>query len=666
MYSNPDCEDVVREAWKRYLQGKPSAQALRSMINVSWHRSAQAQVSPYQKSGPEPMSQGALEARIDLQHDLMEASWPVLEHAKDLFQKTGLIVALVDTDGAILSAKGDHSTLDSAHQIHLIPGSIWNEEHCGTNAIGTALHMQAPVQVHSTEHFCEGIQHWTCSATVIRHPGDGRVIGAIDVSGLSHNYSRQNLALAILSASRIESHLSKLEAKQRYRLVRHTTGYLSRIVNDGVVVFDRNGCPIQYNQQAQRIIAAISPNLDITRARSFPQLALQPAKQRADAVGLPDWVQAEWLDPIIEKGECIGTLMVLPNRLAPKSTVYSNPPACSSQLPMLSDASRDKSFSFAGIITDDAGMQALIKKATSLRTSNIPVLVLGETGVGKEEFVRGLHRDGPFVAINCGGLTRELLASELFGYAEGAFTGARKGGMQGKIEAAHNGTLFLDEIGEMPLDMQANLLRVLEQREIYRIGETAPRLVNFRLVAATHRDLSQEIRAGRFRMDLYYRIAVATLEIPALRDRGRDILLLARHFWCHFRQSQGGFAGSLAPDTEHALESYHWPGNVRELRNAIESSLLQNPGAILQLHALPSYILSRKTAHEEPSTLSAPLAIGQEVEGRPSGSTLAQREEESIRQALKHCKGNKTQAAKRLNIAKSTLYSKLSRYGITG
>src|SRR5207249_9861533 len=141
---------------------------------------------------------------------------------------------------------------------------------------------------------------------------------------------------------------------------------------------------------------------------------------------------------------------------------------------------------------------------------------------------------GPYVALNCGGLSRELLASELFGYAEGAFTGARKGGMIGKIEAAHGGTLFLDEIGEMPLDMQPNLLRVLEQGEIYRLGENAPRRVNFRLIAATHRDLRRDIADGRFRMDLYYRIAVTTLRIPPLRERRVDIARLARHFLGRF------------------------------------------------------------------------------------------------------------------------------------
>ncbi|WP_297471593.1 sigma-54 factor interaction domain-containing protein, partial [Acidithiobacillus sp.] len=164
---------------------------------------------------------------------------------------------------------------------------------------------------------------------------------------------------------------------------------------------------------------------------------------------------------------------------------------------------------FAGIITSDTAMQAIIAKARQIARAKASVLLLGETGVGKEKFARGIHgtAGAPFIVLNCGGLSRELLASELFGYADGAFTGARKGGMAGKIEAADGGTLFLDEIGEMPLDMQPHLLRVLEQGEVYRLGETTPRKVDFHLIAATHRDLRQEVAGGRFRMDLYYRIA---------------------------------------------------------------------------------------------------------------------------------------------------------------
>ncbi|WP_255772750.1 sigma-54 interaction domain-containing protein [Paracandidimonas lactea] len=299
-------------------------------------------------------------------------------------------------------------------------------------------------------------------------------------------------------------------------------------------------------------------------------------------------------------------------------------------------------------------MRQTIARARRFAPASAPVLLLGETGTGKEAFARSLHgnRKGPCVALNCGGMARDLLASELFGYAEGAFTGARKGGMAGKIEAAEGGTLFLDEIGEMPLDMQALLLRVLEQGEVWRLGETTPRRVDFRLVAATHRNLQEEVIAGNFRMDLYYRIAVARLHIPALRERGNDILLLARHFLAHFRREAGQRIEALPNDIAANLLAYHWPGNVRELRNAMEAAVLASDGAPLRMDMLPPEIQARCEAANDPhATQTPPLSLDQ-VQAA------------SIRQAIAAAEGNLTRAAQQLGIAKSTLYAKMRVYGL--
>jgi transcriptional regulator with PAS, ATPase and Fis domain len=300
-------------------------------------------------------------------------------------------------------------------------------------------------------------------------------------------------------------------------------------------------------------------------------------------------------------------------------------------------------------------MQALIGRARALARASAPVLLQGETGVGKELFARGLHRGGPFIAVNCGGLPRDLLVSELFGYADGAFTGARKGGMAGKIEAADGGTLFLDEIGEMPIDMQAHLLRVLEEGELYRLGENAPRKVRFRLVAATHRDLRQAVQAGLFRMDLYYRIAVASLHIPPLRERGPDVVLLARHFLQSLGQEQGRAAARFDDAAWALLRRYPWPGNVRELRNAIESALLlSGDSATLKVDFLPLELTSI-------AARPAPLGV---VDSSAGVASIPDGEQLLIRQAIEACGGNLTAAARRLKIAKSTLYAKMKRYGL--
>jgi len=243
----------------------------------------------------------------------------------------------------------------------------------------------------------------------------------------------------------------------------------------------------------------------------------------------------------------------------------------------------------------------------------------------------------------------------VFGYVEGAFTGARKGGMSGKIEAAHGGTLFLDEIGELPLDMQPLLLRVLEQGEVWRLGENTPRRVDFRLVAATHRDLRQEVAAGRFRMDLYYRIAVARLQIPALRARGHDVRLLAQHYLAHFRRQAGQPVESLSDAVAACLCAYDWPGNVRELRNVMEAAVLISEGAPLDVSMLPPELQQAvPPAAAPPDALTA------------SPVRLYQAQAVFIRQAIAAANGNLTRAARQLGIAKSTLYAKIRAYGLNG
>ncbi|MEN5299496.1 sigma 54-interacting transcriptional regulator [Brucella sp. TWI559] len=291
--------------------------------------------------------------------------------------------------------------------------------------------------------------------------------------------------------------------------------------------------------------------------------------------------------------------------------------------------------------------------------SSVPVLLLGETGVGKDAFAQALHADGaqgsgPFVAINCGGFSRELLTSELFGYAEGAFTGARRGGMTGKIEAADGGTLFLDEIGEMPLDLQPHLLRVLEAGEVYRIGENHPRKVKLRLIAATNRDLRAEVEAGRFRADLFYRIAVTTLRLPSLRDRVGDLSALAEYLLAEIARRYEIPVPGMQPKVLEAFHRHDWPGNIRELRNVLEGMLLESGGASLAADHLPPELAG---ANRQDIAIGSPTAaIG----------TLVRAESEAILAAIRRHQGNLTSAARDLGIAKSTLYVRIERLGLKG
>lgn len=645
-FSNPQDESEVMSAWHSLLEGdERPMDALRALVDASWQRSQEARVDPRMRSGPSPLSESDLYLLRERQRELLEASAPVMAHARDFLTETGTLMALADTRCTILNTEGDLPAIDSAETIHLMPGVTWSEGVCGTNAIGTALAVGKPVQIHSAEHFCEGIKRWTCSATVLRHPLDGKVVGVLDVSGLSETYNRQTLALVVAAASRIEARLAAAEMERRYRLLAQAMARLSG--GDGVVLFDRRGNVIKANEHALLAINAADGEMDLAHGgRRVPEFAVGHQGKLA-AGTLPSWVRPEWIEPLVVDGKPLGTLLVVPSASGSgrHAGIRADPTPDG-------EATAD---SFAGIVTRDAGMLATVAKARQLANTRVPVLLQGETGVGKEEFARGIHgnRGGAFVALNCGGLSRELLASELFGYADGAFTGARKGGMIGKIEAADGGTLFLDEIGEMPLDMQPNLLRVLEQGEIYRLGENTPRRVNFRLVAATHRDLRQEIAAGRFRMDLFYRIAVTNLRIPPLREREDDIEALARHFLERFRREQGRGPEDIAPDALEALRSYPWPGNVRELRNLIEGLVL-----LCEQRAATRADLPHEFVDSQPAVRPGP--------GRARHTmSIAEGEEELIRRTISACGGNLTLAARTLQIAKSTLYAKINRYGLS-
>ena len=643
LFSIPENDALTQRSWRQFQRGAASADAhLRRIVSDSWTRCQQARVDPSRDQAPITVIERDVLA-MQLRHrDLLEAGKPVMSLARDYLSETGTVMVLADPSGAVLDVEGDARTLGPAERIHLLPGAVWNEVHCGTNAIGTALSLEQPVQIHSEEHYCEGIKRWTCSAAVIRHPHTRSVLGVLDISGLSRTYNRQSLSLVVNSASRIETFLAQNELLLRYNLLEQCIGRLA--TRDGCVVLDRHGFAIKFNEHAGEALAALGADFDLhvaTRIEALGNAGAIAGRGRA----MPDWLRDEWIEPILQDGRRIGSVIRLPTRPSPQAACAppaAGRPSCAQ--------------TFSDAIGQAATFRAAVAKAVKLARSRAPVLLLGETGTGKEVFARGIHqastaKDGPFVALNCGGLSRDLLASELFGYREGAFTGSRRGGMAGKIEAADRGTLFLDEIGEMPLDLQPHFLRVLEDGQIFRLGDSRPQKIGFRLLAATNRDLRAEVAAGRFRMDLYYRISVTSLRLPPLRERPEDIALLADHFLGQLCEHHGTGRRRLDLDLLAQLQAYAWPGNVRELRNVIESMILTAADECITLDELPLDLLVD----------GAPAA---NVPGAARLATLERMELEQIQRALARSRGNATLAAQQLGIAKSTLYVKLKKYGL--
>jgi two-component system, NtrC family, response regulator len=309
-------------------------------------------------------------------------------------------------------------------------------------------------------------------------------------------------------------------------------------------------------------------------------------------------------------------------------------------------------FSFEQIIGQSSGLQQTLAMARKVTASDTTVLLLGETGTGKELFARAIHAGSPraaepFMALNCSALSRDLLESELFGHKAGAFTGAATKDKRGLIEEAGGGTLFLDEIGEMPLALQAKLLRVLETRQFFKVGSTVPTEADVRIVSATNRHLQEEVENGKFREDLFYRLNVFTIEIPPLRERKKDIPMLADHFMKSFAEKMNKNRLVMNKEFLQILERQPWKGNIRELRNVIERAVILSDGLELGQESLP-------LEFREETREWAPL----------SAFDLASVEKLHIQRVLNYTKGNKVEAAKLLNIGLTTVYRKMEEYGL--
>ena len=628
-------------AWERFLSGDASAMVPgANTVVASWLRSQQLGINPSGRAAPLAARGDAMEALRVRHADLLGAASDVFVSAAELLVGSRSLMLLTNPEGIVLDTIGDHQTLDDGQDIHLMPGGDWREHTVGTNGIGTALATGRPAQVHAAEHFCEGIKAWTCAAAPIFEPKTGRVLGVVDISGPPSTYQRNNLSLAVATARQIEMVLSHRMSLERMQLLEACLAHASGADRGGLVVLDRHGRLVHSSGRAPALVAL---------GHRLPGLAEGSPIDDWPAQ-LPQPLRADWFSVIRSEGRTIGAVLRIPpvpqsggGRTAPlKAEVASDP--------------------FAAILWRSGSMERVVARARRLVGKRVPVLIEGETGVGKELFARALHGDTadgrPFVVFNCGAVVKDLLASELFGHVRGAFTGAVAGGAQGRFEQAHGGTLCLDEIGEMPLDLQSFLLRVLEEGVIYRLGSGQPHPVDVRLIAMTNRHLRDEVAAGRFRRDLYHRLSVTSIQPPPLREREGDIDLLVDVFNRRLAERHGVAARHFGEPVMAVLRGYAWPGNVRELHNVVESLLLMAEGDAVTVEEVATFLESRPQAAGSVA-LASSAAAG-------AGASLEQAERATIAQAIVQSHANLAEAARSLGISRSTLYRKMERYGLSG
>ena len=630
----------IREARRQLCQaGEVGEGLIAPALRRSWDRSRQFGLAPTGRAPGAPHASAAQLARaLDRQRELVAHARPMMEFLFEQTRDTGSMVILADAQGTLLQALGDAGFAQRAERVALRPGASWHEQWRGTNAIGTALADGEPVVVHAGEHYLERNGFLTCTAAPVIDSA-GRLVGVLDISGDHRGYHRHTLALVRLAARTVEQKLFDVHHAASLRLRLHAQPEGIGSVSEGLLALTDDGWLIGANAAAMAMLGVKRAQVGASTIEHLLQLDLGTLLAwSGQQAGAPRLVRRH------DGGVLWARVEASRNVLAGRSGhVAARLPAATPADPL------------AALDTGDAAMHAATSRVRRVLDKPIALLLQGESGVGKEVFARAMHasgmrREAPFVAVNCAALPEALIEAELFGYRPGAFTGAARDGAPGRIREAHGGTLFLDEIGDMPLALQARLLRVLQDRQVQPLGGGKPVAVDFRLVCATHRELRDEMGKGRFREDLYYRLNGLTLQLPPLRERQDKALVAARMLGSILPGRELQFAPELAA----AMSSYHWPGNLRQLHNALQTAcaMLDDSDVRIEWAHLPDDLADDLRCATPPRV---------DVD---EAADLRARAAHTVEQTVQACAGNLSDAARRLGISRNTLYRKLREIGL--
>lgn len=599
----------------------------------------------------------SLLAALDENRFLFQHAAPVMESLYAQIVNTHSVVLLTAANGLVLHSLGDPDFLDTASKVALMPGVEWSEKSKGTNAIGTALHEKRPLLIAGGQHFMNANQSLTCSCAPIFDP-HGQVIGALDVTSDHRRSHLHTLALVRMSGQMIENHMFTETFSGELCIRFHARPEFLGTLVEGIVVFSPDGRFLSANRSAQ---FQIGLTLESLRAHTFSSLFGIPISRLHEIFGrtvtqphqlnlfsgLSVWCQVK-MKPV---GQWLQGLDM------------SSAPASASSKAQADTASKRKLqlSSLRYLDTGDPQISAVIRKLCMVRNHDIPIMILGETGTGKDLMAQAIHSDSaragqPFVSVNCASIPETLIESELFGYEEGAFTGARKKGATGKIQQAHGGTLFLDEIGDMPRQLQARLLRVLQDRKVSPLGASKEVEVDVSIICATNKNLKAMIAQGAFREDLYYRLNGLVVRLPALRERS-DFELVAQRILgtlCSKKPTVG-----LTAEVMSLFKNYSWPGNFRQLHNLLRTAVVMAgcDGRIDTLH-LPDDFLEEVAQMPMAKPVDSPIANPAMVATDNDAGNLHDVTLAAMAQTLRLHKGNVSTTAKALGVSRNTIYRK--------
>ncbi|CUJ68894.1 sigma-54-dependent Fis family transcriptional regulator [Achromobacter aegrifaciens] len=592
-----------------------------------------------------------LNAAIKKSHTLLTYAAATVDNAYELVEGTGSAIAVTGPDGTILFSRSDSKLQDPYGDSLFEPGTCWSEAKRGTNAIGICLIERAGICVHQDEHYLEVLQSYsTCAVPIFDHQGS--ISGVLAVLSKCESNQLHTIGFIRTAALLVENRMLIGQMFGKNVLIFHPEKNNIETIKQCIAVFAEDGGLVGLNSSARNYLGLSSVDSSSLRFSDIFLTPFQIARERVDNVAR-ELVQLTLVDGrrVFVDWNCRGStygqaLVPLGESALRPNLVPSRPKVGELKL--------------ADLDTGDSQVRRSIEKAQRIIGLDLPLLIEGESGVGKEMFTRAFHNSGPrargpFVAVNCAAIPEGLIESELFGYEEGAFTGAKRRGSVGRIVQANGGTLFLDEIGDMPLQLQGRLLRVLQERQVFPLGGTKPIGVDFSLICATHRNLHSEIRQGRFREDLYYRLNGLRVHLPALRER-EDLVRLVK---LTAEAEGGGAPVEITPEVMEAFKRAKWPGNIRQLQMLLRTAVaLAGPGNPITMEHLPD---------EFADAIDITEALGSASEFPPKYPAqahlrqLAEIELVAIRRAIGEANGNISEAARMLGISRKTLYRKLEK-----
>ncbi|HLX57979.1 MAG TPA: sigma 54-interacting transcriptional regulator [Ktedonobacteraceae bacterium] len=684
--------------WKQFvLHGVMQDEALPPALIQSWKRCAAHGLDPYGDVNSEETTQSVSSS---ISRQLLSLVRPVMEDLHQFIEGSSCVVVFADDEARIVDCFGDQDIQVELEHLGLKTGASWHEDRQGSNALALALQESFPLQLEGAMHYLAVLHPLYTSAAPV-HDLLGSVVGILGVVGRHDNSHPHTLGMITAAAQAVSNQLQMQVWLSNANDLLSELKTILQTLPEGVLLLRRDGVISQMNGPAGTMLG-LSPT-KVAGRRLSDVLPLPSAL--AQAINRQQQLSDEELvfDTSHGRVTCLCSLKAissfrletgLEDIVGSTGLVIAEPVVADGFVMILRSIERVQKLvnrmtgararlTFANVVGESSALKEAMRLARLAATSNSTVLLHGETGTGKEIFAQSIHNssaraDGPFVAVNCAAIPRELINTELFGYEGGSFTGADRQGRSGKFEQAHGGTLFLDEIGDMPLDLQTALLRAIETHTVVRIGGQRVIPVDVRIIAATHKDLREEARRGNFRADLFYRLNVLTISIPPLRDRVDDLPLLVQHFLQ--RQSRVvGRALTIGPDAMVAIQSYSWPGNIRELENTLERVTYLMPKSTIGVEDLP-FELQQSAERAETINLSlssskypSPAESRRQTSlpftnGMNKSAALkeqsSQAEMQAIIQALQASAGQVTRAAALLGISRTTLWRKMVKYNL--